>query len=260
MAADGVVDLESRWSADGGQQRAQAEKLAALGQLAAGVAHEITNPIAGIRNAFLLVKDGISREHPHYQFVGLIEREIDRVTSIIRRMYGLDRNESPREEVIALETVIENCAYLLKPKLTQRKLTLHTRITPTVPPLRLVQRDLLQVLLNLVQNGVEASSEGGIIVIDISHDEDHVRIGVSDQGSGIAPDALPHIFEPFFAGMQKRTQGGLGLGLSISSSLVKGMGGKIEVVSILSKGSTFTVVLSPAPMTHLGTHSEGQTK
>ncbi len=107
---------------------------------------------------------------------------------------------------------------------------------------------------------MEASSEGGIIVIDISHDEDHVRIGVSEQGSDIAPDALPHICEPFVSGMQKRTQGGLGLGLSISSSLVKGMGRKIEVVSILSKGSTFTVLLSPARMTHPGTHSEGQTK
>lgn len=239
-------------------QRAQAEKLAALGQLAAGVAHEINNPIAGIKNAFLVLKDGISREHPNFQFVGMIEREIERVASIVRRMYDLYRKESQQEQVIALNTLIEDCSYLLKPKLIQRKVTLQASIASTIPPVRLVQRDLLQVVLNLVQNAVEASPDGGVIDINITHDQDHVRISVSDRGNGIGPDELPHIFEPFFSGMDKRKKGGMGLGLSVSYSLVHAMEGTIEVVSHMNKGSTFTVVLPLARVARTTVHFGGE--
>lgn len=240
-------------------QRAQAEKLAALGQLAAGVAHEINNPIAGIKNAFLLLKDGIPREHPHYHFVGMIEREIERVATIVRRMYELYRDESQQVQVVALDTLMEDLAYLLKPKLTQRKISLQSHLLPTIPPFRLVQRDLLQVLLNLVQNAVEASPENGLVVVSVTHDHDHVAFSVSDEGCGISRDEQPHIFEPFFSGHHKRKQGGMGLGLSVSYNLVQAMGGRIDVVSQPSKGATFIVTLPLTPTPHITAQTEGET-
>lgn len=249
---DRIKELES--------QRAQAEKLAALGQLAAGVAHEINNPIAGIKNAFLVLKDGIPCQHPYYHFVGMIEREIERVASIVRRMYDLYRNESQQEQVIALDVLMGDIAYLLKPKLAQRKVILQSHIAPLIPPFRLVQRDLLQLLLNLVQNAVEASPEDGAVVVDVTHDRAHIRISVSDQGYGISADELPHIFEPFFSGSRKRAQGGIGLGLSVSYSLVQAMGGKIDVVSRSNKGTTFTVVLPLGPAAYGTAHWEDKTK
>lgn len=249
---DRIKELES--------QRAQAEKLAALGRLAAGLAHEINNPIAGIKNAFLVLKDGIPREHTYYHFVGMIEREIERVASIVLRMYDLHQNEAKPTQVIALDTLMEDIAHLLKPKLTQRKVILHSHIAPTIPPVRVARQDLLQVLLNLVQNAIEASPENGTVVLNVDHSHDHIRISVSDQGYGISTDELPHIFEPFFSGQRKRTQGGMGLSLSVSYGLVQAMEGRIEVISQPDKGSTFTVVLPHAQMPHGTAHLKGETQ
>ena len=240
-------------------QRAQAEKLAALGQLAAGVAHEINNPIAGIKNAFLVLKDGIHREHPHYHFVGMIDREIERVATIVRRMYDLYRSESLSDQTIRLDMLMDDLAYLLKPKLSQRQVILQSRLEPTTPASHLVQRDLLQVLLNLVQNAIEASPEYGTVVVNVTHDPDHTVISVSDQGCGIPQDELPHIFEPFYSGHHKRKQAGMGLGLSVSYSLVRATGGRIDVVSQPNEGTTFIVTVPLTPTPHITAHTEGET-
>ena len=227
-------------------QRAQTEKLAAVGQMAAAVAHEINNPIAGIRNAFTLVKQAVDPAHPHYEFVGMIDREITRVASIVQNMYQLYRKEPSKAEPVNLSLLIRDLESLFAKRLSQLGLTLVVTQAPLRSKLLVPQSDLLQVLMNLVQNALDSSRQGGTIWLNVRQDEDIVRISVSDEGSGIPPDVLPHIFDPFFTTKTEKGQKGMGLGLSVSQSLVMAMGGRMEVQTEQGAGSTFSIIL-PEP-------------
>ncbi len=223
--------------------RAQTEKLAAMGRLAAGVAHEINNPIAGIKNAFTLVRQAVDPAHPSAEFVGMIDREIARVASIVQNMYQLYRPDSRRGEMVDLWIMAKDLDALLAPQLKQRRLKLVVNMGCSPQRLCVVQGDLLQVLLNLLTNAIDCSPEGGTITFSLHEEAEWVRLIVSDQGEGIRADVLPKIFDPFFTTKTGRDQKGMGLGLSISQSLVLAMGGKIEVATELHQGSTFTVLL-----------------
>jgi PAS domain S-box-containing protein len=224
-------------------QRAQAEKLAAMGRLAAGVAHEINNPIAGIKNAFELVKQAVDPAHPHAEFTGMIDREITRVTSIVQNMYQLYRPESGKGEPVELQTMIMDIKVLFAKQLEQRRLMLVIDVDPRICWLCVPRRDMLQVLLNLLHNAIDYTSEGETIKLTVHMESAAIRIAVSDQGAGIHPDDLPHIFDPFFTTKTRGDQKGMGLGLSISQSLVNAMGGTIEVQTQPNGGSTFSVLL-----------------
>ncbi|HRI39110.1 MAG TPA: PAS domain S-box protein [Nitrospira sp.] len=224
-------------------QRAQTEKLAALGQMAAAVAHEINNPIAGIRNAFTLVKQAVDRAHPHYEFVGMIDREISRVATIVQNMYQLYRKEPRKAEPVNLSLLLRDLESMFAKRLSQLGLTLVVTQTPLRRRLLVPQSDLLQVLMNLIQNALDSSRAGGAITLNVRQDADFVRISVSDQGSGIPPDVLPHIFDPFFTTKTEKGQKGMGLGLSVSQSLVMAMGGRMEVQTERGAGSIFSIIL-----------------
>ncbi len=224
-------------------QRAQTEKLAAMGRLAAGVAHEINNPIAGIKNAFTLVKQAVDPGHPHAEFVGMIDREIGRVASIVQNMYQLYRPESGKGEAVEFQTMMNDIDALFAKRLQQHRLALSIDVDPGLDRLSVPRGDLLQVLLNLLNNAIDCSSEGGMIRLTLRVEPDAIRIAVSDQGPGISPEHLPHIFDPFFTTKTEGDQKGMGLGLSISQSLVMAMGGKIEVQTQSVGGSTFSVLL-----------------
>ncbi|MGZ8385029.1 MAG: PAS domain-containing sensor histidine kinase [Nitrospira sp.] len=224
-------------------QRAQAEKLAAMGRLAAGVAHEINNPIAGIKNAFELVKQAVDPAHPHAEFTAMIDREITRVTSIVQNMYQLYRPESGKGEPVELQTMIMDIKALFAKRLDQGRLLLAMDIDSRIRWLCVPRRDMLQVLLNLLHNAIDYSSEGGTIKLTVHMEPAAIRIAVSDQGTGIHPEDLPHIFDPFFTTKTGGDQKGMGLGLSISQTLVTAMGGMIEVQTQPNGGSTFSVLL-----------------
>ncbi len=223
--------------------RGQAEKLAAVGQLAAGVAHEINNPIAGIKNAFLLVKEAIDPGHPHYEFVGMIDREIARVGVIVQNMYQLYRKEAREAEAVDLQVMVRDLEGVFAKRMSQRGVTFVADVQPSVIKLHVPRSDLLQVLMNLLHNAIDSVSYGGTIRLMVAEETGHIKIAVSDDGAGISPDVLPHIFDPFFTTKSDADQKGMGLGLSVSQSLVMAMGGTIEVETQRDQGSIFSIIL-----------------
>ena len=224
-------------------QRVQAEKLAAMGRLAAGVAHEINNPLAGIKNAFALVKQLVDPAHPYAEFADMIDREVARVTSIVQNMYQLYRPECGKVEPIELQTMIKDIQALFAKRLDQRRLVFSIDVDPCPPQLSVSRGDLLQILLNLLNNAIDCSRDGSVITLSLCVEQDVIRIAVADQGPGIPPEILPHIFDPFYTTKTGNEPKGMGLGLSVSQSLVAAMGGRIEVETQRNRGSIFSVLL-----------------
>ncbi len=217
----------------------QMEKLAALGQLAAGVAHEINNPLAGIRNAFELIKVGLSPTHRHFELLELIDREIERVSGIVHQMYQLYRRHPQPASDFDLNRTVEEVVYLLEPVADKHHVQLRCDLASGTMAVKLPEGEVKQILYNLVRNAIQASPAGGEVVVRVQADANETTVQVRDMGPGISDDLLPHIFDPFFSTKHADAQAGMGLGLSVSRSLIEAMGGRIEVQSSAGLGSEF---------------------
>ena len=225
------------------RQRGESEKIAATGRMAARIAHEINNPLAGIKNSFLLIKDAVPEGHPDYTFVGRIENEIERITRIVRQMFELYRPDQKSSHEFSINEAIHDVVALLEP--SRRVHDVAITVEMPEPPViaSLPEGSLRQVLFNIFQNAIEASPRGGLIKIATTFTEDSLSISVADYGSGI-PDAVgSQVFEPFFTSKGHLPGGGLGLGLSVSKSLVEGMGGSLDFESRDGQGTVFRIVL-----------------
>lgn len=223
------------------QRRTQVEKLAALGQLAAAVAHEVNNPLAGIRNAFELIKTGLPRDHAYYHYLELIDAEIERIANIIHQMHQLYRPKPRVPSEFDLGVTVNQVCWLLQASAGKRRVRLETQIEPDVPRVRLPEGEVKQILYNLIQNAIQASPTGSRVSITVAATNDELRVAVRDDGCGIAPEILPQIFDPFFTTKHVDSEGGMGLGLSVSRSLAEASGGRIEVETQPGRGSTFTM-------------------
>ncbi len=225
------------------RQRAEVEKLVATGRLATRIAHEINNPLAGIKNSFLLIKDAVSDKHPHYEYVGLIEKEIERIAWIVRQMFDLYRPDQDPVRKSPVQEVINDVAALLDSSCREYGVSIQINSNHVSADATIQDALLRQILYNIVQNGIEASSPGGVVSIAVDVIEDSLIIRISDQGVGIPEEARFRIFEPFFTTKSGMTNGGLGLGLSVSKSIIEAMGGSINFESKTGRGTTFTVIL-----------------
>jgi len=220
----------------------QMEKLAALGQLAAGVAHEVNNPLAGIRNAFELIKAGLTPDDEHYELLELIDREIERISSIVHMMYQLYRRNPQAPHEFNIEQTLADITILLDGVVRKHQIQLQTDPVDSPLPVLLPEGEVKQILYNLIRNAVQASPAGGTVTIRTERCGDEVQVCVTDHGPGIADDVMPHIFDPFFSTKGSDSKSGMGLGLSVSRSLIEAMGGSIQVTSTAGGGSTFTAV------------------
>ncbi len=221
----------------------QMEKLVALGQLAAGVAHEINNPLAGMRNAFELIKRSLSPEYEHFELLGLIDKEIDRISGITHQMYQLYKRAPQQTCNFDITQTVGEVLFMLENTADKQKIRMI--FDPQQKPVRinLVEGEVKQILYNLVRNAIQASPHGEEVAVRISCDDREIAVHIEDRGSGIPDDILPRIFDPFFSTKQVDAQAGMGLGLSVSRSLVEALGGRIEVTSKLGQGSLFSVIL-----------------
>jgi signal transduction histidine kinase len=225
-----------------------ANKLASIGRLSAGVAHEINNPLAIINEKAGLIKDIFSFKPEYAQdrkLIGLIDgviASVERCAVITRRLLGFARHMAVSIEPIAVKTLIEDVLGFLRKEAEYRSIDVEVKVPEKIPTFVSDRGKLQQILLNLINNAFAALSDGGRLQVEARlAGSKAVAIDVIDNGSGIAPGDLDRIFEPFFS--TRTCSGGTGLGLSITYGLVQELGGTLTVASRVGEGSTFTVTL-----------------
>ncbi len=229
------------------QMLRESEKLAATGRIAARVAHEINNPLAGIKNSFLLLKDAIGPEHRYFSYVARIENEIARIARIVRQMFDLCRPEELSLDEIDLVATIHDVVALLGTIAPQRNVTIEVSTAGLQQRLQLPEDSIRQVLYNIVINAIEASPEGGRVRIDAGVVDGSLWLDVRDDGAGIPPEVRAHVYEPFFTTKRGTGAAGLGLGLSISRGIVEWLGGTLDFEVCNGQGTLFRVVLPVSP-------------
>jgi PAS domain S-box-containing protein len=228
------------------RQLMHAEKLASVGILAAGVAHEIGNPLSAVSGyAQLLEKDDISPEERR-EFARAVHEQSQRIHKIIRDLLDYSRPSPAQGQQVEVNQAIEAVLnmFFTSKRLSSYHLAINRDLARGLPRVRLDRDQLQQVVLNLVMNAAQAMEGGGVLTIATAARQGWVRISFADTGPGISPEHLRTIFDPFFT--TKPPGQGTGLGLSICDRIINQAGGRIEVASRPGKGATFTIWLPAA--------------
>lgn len=222
---------------------AQSEKLAAVGQLAAGVAHEINNPLTAIQaNAQLLQRSMSAHENEQLEMVKSIIEASKRATQAVRDLLDFSRSERYQVAPTDLNETIQRTLALMGPELGSRSISLQFNPGLDLPLINASQDHLQGVWLNLLINAIDAIDDGpGFISVKSSQVADSIKVSVTDSGQGIPEDQISRIFEPFYT--TKEPGQGTGLGLSVCHQIVTRHGGQIRVNSQPGEGTTFTVIL-----------------
>ncbi len=223
------------------QQFRNTERLASVGKLAAGIAHEINNPLGGILNCLYNIRKGTLPPERQEEYFTYMEDGLRRAQKIIRQLLDFSQQHEPEFSMNDINGLVDRVLVLTNHAIAEKGLQLHKVYENDLPPLFVDPQMIEQVLANLVLNAVQATEEGGAIILQTRMDNDRCEIDVADTGSGISPEVRPHIFDPFFT--TKGTGEGTGLGLSVSLGIVERHGGQLTVESEVGKGTVFTVSL-----------------
>jgi signal transduction histidine kinase len=189
-----------------------------------------------------LIKADLSPDHEHFELLELIDREIERISSITHQMYQLYRRDPQQPNSFEIERTIDEVVCLLDGVARKQQVMLSTRARGDLTQVLLPEGEVKQILYNLIRNAIQASPPGESVTICTKQEKHEVWVAISDRGAGIADKVLPHIFDPFFSTKSGEPKTGMGLGLSVSQSLIEAMGGHIEVASRAGQGSRFTAI------------------
>lgn len=241
------VDEKTRQLSSAQEEMLRVERMASIGKLAAVVAHEINNPLAGILTYAKLMKKRLSREpntNPeNISMLELVESESRRCGEIVKNMMTFARPTSMNREPADLNAIIDRCVRLVQHQLQLKNIELHLQLNPELVLVRCDQGQIEQVVLALVMNAIDAMSNGGNLSLSTRRlaDSNDIQVEVRDDGIGMPPDVLSKMFEPFFT--TKEHGRGLGLGLAISRNIVERHAGKIAVTSEPGRGTSFLITL-----------------
>jgi two-component system, NtrC family, sensor kinase len=223
------------------EQVLQQDRLASLGLLAAGVAHEVNTPLTGISSYAQMLLEDLPEDDPRRDTLAKIEAQTRRASTIANSLLNLARPERASFEALSLNEAVEEVVKLFEPQLRGRRIVLRSELDSDLPDVRGHRGKLQQVLLNLLSNARDAVEGGGTISVRTSAGGERVVLEVADDGVGIAEDDLPRIFDPFFT--TKGRGKGTGLGLSISYGIVREHDGVMVVESVSGEFTRFRVEL-----------------
>jgi two-component system NtrC family sensor kinase len=231
-------ELESRQ-----EQLVQSRKIAAVGTLTSGIAHEINNPI----NNLSLTLESLIENHEtmdpaeRMQLYQEALDQVERASDTVKNLLEFSRANHPKLEAVSLDEVIDKTARLFNNEFKIHKVRFSKEIRGPLSALRLDKGGVQQVLVNLFLNGMQAMPKGGELKVLLERNKDEVRIDVTDSGVGISPENLEKVFDPFFT--TKKEGEGTGLGLSVSYSIIRKHGGRMQVQSTPGVGTTFSIFL-----------------
>jgi two-component system NtrC family sensor kinase len=223
----------------------QAAKLAAVGEMAAGIAHELNNPLTTVTGFSELVLEDLPQDFSYREELEMVSREAHRASDVVRRLLDFSRQGERTRTRADLNEVVNDVIALTRHLIQTNNVSLTLNLNDDLPWVSIDRNQMKQVLLNLIHNALQAMPNGGELTVYTSassrEERNWVLMSVRDSGVGILPADQDRIFEPFFT--TKGDRGGTGLGLSVTYGIVTDHGGTIEISSEPNKGSTFTVWL-----------------
>ncbi len=220
------------------EQLRHADRLSALGELSAGLAHEVKTPLASIRGTAEILAGETTREERE-EFTEILQKEVDRLNQVVLDFLDFSRPEMDRECRADLREAASEILRLVAREAEKHGVALENRVEPAAPLVAVDPEQLRQVLLNLIVNAIQAQPDGGRITVSAHRNGEEVLLMVADEGPGIVVEPAEEVFEPFFTTRAR----GTGLGLSIVRKILRSHGASIEVDGRSGAGTTFTILL-----------------
>jgi len=239
---EGVIAMPETFEPD--EKLYLREKLAIVGELAAGMAHEIRNPLTSIRGFLQLLQHRYNPEGPEREYFQIMLEELDRINNIIKEFLSLAKPSQPQLKITDINELISETLLLAEQEALMNEVMLKFIKGENLPLVFLDPAQIKQVILNIISNAIHATGPGGQVEITshVDLEENMLVINIKDNGPGIPPEQLPKIFDPFYTTKEQ----GTGLGLTLSQRIIEGHGGKIKVSSRVGEGSCFSIYL-PLP-------------
>lgn len=219
----------------------RSQRLASLGRLAAGIAHEIRNPLSSIKGFATYFRERYRDVPEDQKTAEIMVQEVERLNRVIGQLLEFARPMSVQKKPTSIKTVIQHSLKMIEKDARAKNINLKTNLSPEIQEVPIDPDRINQVLLNLYLNGIEAMEDGGTLSVDLSPEEDgrQIKIAVSDTGTGINKEDLLHIFDPYFT----TKQSGTGLGLAIVHKIIESHSGEVKVESEVGQGTTVTIIL-----------------
>jgi len=221
------------------EQLRRADRLSALGELSAGMAHEIRNPLGSIKGAAEILKDGYGPDAPQHEFIEILLKETDRLNKIVQEFLDFARPKPPELREEDINELLESVLALTAQPTRKSGISVEKQLDHNIGTWNLDAGLLKQAFLNLILNAIQAMPEGGTLTVVSARRDDRIEVKIVDTGTGISMDNRKKLFSPFFT----TKQDGTGLGLAITYRIIQNHRGTIDVASEPGKGATFTITL-----------------
>lgn len=215
----------------------RADRLSALGELSAGMAHEIRNPLGSIKGAVEILKDDYSPDDTKYEFIQILLKETDRLNTIVQEFLGFARPKQPEFQLSDIDKTIESVLTLTAQEARKSGVRIEKKLDSTIGKRNLDAGLLKQAFLNIVLNAIQAMPDGGRLIVETSLRNELLEVKIVDTGNGIPEENRKKLFSPFFT----TKKNGTGLGLAITYRIIENHRGTIDVVSEPGRGTTITV-------------------